>query len=249
MSEPGDGFDIRTLAVTFHAGTVLPAHAHPWGQLVFAASGVMQVATAQATWLIPTTRAIWLPAGLRHAIKVQGEVAMRTLYIDAQRATPLPGESRVIEVVPLLRELILHILRIGMLSPADPQHDRVAGLLVDLLSKARSEDLMLPLPSDARALGLANHLLQTPHDDRELSRLAEAFGASLRTLQRLFPCQTGLTLEAWRQKARLIHAVARLCAGESVSRAALECGYLSAASFSAAFSRQFGISPGRYKTR
>jgi hypothetical protein len=52
----------------------------------------MRVMTDDATWLIPSTRAIWLPAGLQHAIAVQGEVAMRTLYIDLPRAEPLPNE-------------------------------------------------------------------------------------------------------------------------------------------------------------
>ena len=55
-------------------------------------------------WLIPATRAIWLPAGLRHSIAISGEVAMRTLYIAGHRATPLPSVPAVLEVVPLLRE-------------------------------------------------------------------------------------------------------------------------------------------------
>ena len=39
--------------------------------------------------------------------------------------------------------------------------------------------------------------------------MARRAGASLRTLQRLFPAETGLTLEAWRQKARLIWSITR----------------------------------------
>ena len=60
----GDGFDVRSLAVTFRPGAVLSRHEHPWGQLVFARSGVMHVATDAAAWLIPATRAIWLPPNL-----------------------------------------------------------------------------------------------------------------------------------------------------------------------------------------
>ena len=81
----GDGFDVRTLAATFYAGATLGAHRHPWGQLVFAVSGVMRVTTEAAAWTIPPTRAIWLPAGVPHAIVIQGEVALRTLYIDRPR--------------------------------------------------------------------------------------------------------------------------------------------------------------------
>lgn len=87
MSPGGDGFEIRTLAATYHARTTIGAHRHGWGQLVFAVSGAMRVTTDDAVWFIPPTRAIWMPAGVRHSITMQGEVAMRTLYIDSSRAT------------------------------------------------------------------------------------------------------------------------------------------------------------------
>ena len=98
-----------------------------------------------------------------------------------------------------------------------------------------------------RALALAEHLQCAPGDRTDLRTLAAKYGASLRHLQRLFPEQTGLTLDAWRQKARLIHAVAALAAGERVTSAALDCGYDSPSAFISAFKRQFGVTPGRYR--
>jgi AraC-like DNA-binding protein len=245
----GDGFDVRSLAVTFRPGAVLARHDHPWGQLVFASRGVMRVATAERVWLVPATRAIWLPAGLAHEIAMRGEVAMRTLYIAPGRAAGLPKEPLALEVGPLLRELILHILSLGMLTPERPDHDRMAGLLIDLLLQARSLDLFLPLPRESRARAFAAVLQERPDDQRDLAVLAAAAGVGLRTLQRRFPPETGLTLEAWRRKARLIHAAAALSAGASVTAAALDCGYDSLGAFIAAFRRQFGETPGRYAGR
>jgi AraC-like DNA-binding protein/quercetin dioxygenase-like cupin family protein len=244
--EIGDGFDVRSLAVTFRPGAVLSRHDHPWGQLVFASMGVMRVATDRAAWLIPPTRAIWLPAGVAHTITMRGEVAMRTLYIAPARAGPLRTEPAALAVEPLLRELILHILAIGMLTPTRADHDRLAGLLIDLLAQAPPQDLVLRLPRDPRALALALRLRDVPQDRRALSVLAGDVGASLRTLQRLFPSETGLALEAWRQKARLIHAVACLASGDSVTAAAFDCGYQTVGAFIAAFRRHFGETPGRY---
>jgi AraC-like DNA-binding protein len=239
-----DGFDVRSLAVTLRSGAVLSRHRHPWAQLVFACSGVMRVATDAAAWLTPATKAIWLPAGVEHQINIQGEVAMRTLYIAPARAEKLAFETMTLEVAPLLRELILHIVRIGMLTPIRPEHDRMAGVLIDLLAQARREDLHLPLPRDPRAYAVANRLQNTPGEP--MTSAANAAGASLRTLQRLFPRETGLTLDAWRQKARLIHSVACLASGATVTTAAFDSGYQSVGAFIAAFSRQFGITPGRY---
>ncbi len=246
MSEAGDGFDVRSLAMTLRTGARVGTHAHPWGQLVFACSGVMRVATDGGAWLAPATKAIWLPAGVAHAIEIQGETAMRTLYVAGVRAEPLPRAPAVLEVTPLLRELILHIVHIGMLRPQTPEHDRLAGVLVDLIRAAREEDLFLPMPTDPRGAALARRLQDAPEAASDLDGLAERSGASLRTLQRIFPRETGLTLEAWRQKARLIHAVGRLASGASVTAAALDCGYRSVGAFIAAFRRQFGVTPGRY---
>ena len=207
----------------------------------------MHIQTPGAVWIAPPTRAIWLPPGLPHEIRMQGETALRTLYIDPVTAGPLSKSETVLEVAPLLRELILHILKIGMLGPGRAEHERLTGLLIDLLLQARPDDLALPLPADRRALAVADRLRASPAEAVSLAQLARDAGASLRTLQRLFPAETGLSLEAWRQKARLIHAVALLSAGQAVTTTALDCGYDSPSAFITAFKRQFGVTPGRYR--
>jgi AraC-like DNA-binding protein len=243
----GDGFLVRSLASTYPDGFTLGDHAHPWGQLVYGRSGAMQVISGGKSWLTPPTRAIWLPAARPHAIRMRGAVAMRTLYLAPEIASPLPEEAAVLEVGPLLRELILHILGRGMLGPEPQDQARMAAVLVDLIAAAPREDMALPLPADPRALALAEQVQAAPHDRSGLPDLARAAGASLRTLQRVFPRETGLSLEAWRQKARLIHAAAMLSSGGSVTAAALDCGYDSVSAFITAFRRQFGQTPGRYR--
>jgi AraC-like DNA-binding protein len=247
LTAPGDGFLVRSLASTYPDGFRIGDHDHPWGQLVYGRTGAMQVEADARSWLTPPTRAIWLPPERPHAIRMKGAVAMRTLYIAPEIAGLLPTEAAVLEVGPLLREMILHVLGLGMLSPQIAAHARLAAVLVDLIAEAPREDMALPLPQDPRALALAGRLQACPQDRTGLPGLARAAGASLRTLQRVFPRETGLSLEAWRQKARLIHAAAALSSGASVTAAALDCGYDSASAFITAFRRQFGETPGRYR--
>lgn len=248
MNTSPASFWVRSTAGTHPAGDVIARHHHAWGQLAYAISGVMHIATPTALWVTPPTRAVWLPPGRPHEITMQGETALRLLYIDPDTSQRLPAEEVVFEVAPLLRELILHILKIGMLGPPEPAHERLAGLLIDLLIAAPRQDLALPWPRDRRALAMAERLQAAPADPAGLAELARGVGASLRTLQRLFPDETGLTLEAWRQKARLVAAVALLANGAAVTTAALDCGYDSPSAFIAAFKRQFGVTPGRYRS-
>src|ERR1044072_5697353 len=92
-----DGFPVRGLAATYRDGHVLDRHTHPWAQLVYAASGVMRVATPTAAWLTPPTRAIWVPGGTPHEIEMRGTVAMRTLYPAPHESQPRPARGRAIE--------------------------------------------------------------------------------------------------------------------------------------------------------
>ncbi len=240
-------FLVRTLATTFCDGHHIEPHAHPWGQLIYAASGVMRIRAGDRLWLVPPAQAVWAPAGLSHEIWARGEYAMRTLYLEPQLAAGLTPDCRAVEVSPLLRELILHIVAIGMLKADDPAHARLAGLVVDLLSAADTLPLSLPLPRDPRALRIADRLKDDPADRAELAELARAAGASARTVQRLFLDETGLRFTEWRQRLRLIHAAGLLGGGASVTAAGLDAGYASTSAFIAAFGKQFGRTPARMR--
>jgi AraC-like DNA-binding protein/mannose-6-phosphate isomerase-like protein (cupin superfamily) len=243
----GDGFDVRSLAITCRDGHRLGDHTHAWAQLIYALSGLMIVEAEGSAWFVPPTRAIWIPPRIPHRIAFRGEVALRTLYISDQRANGVRRAVEAFEVSPLLSELIVHILSEAMLDPRLPQHDRLAGVLVDLIGAAPALDFALPLPRDERALKLAEQLRDDPAGKRDLQALAIEAGASLRTLQRCFSDETGFTIDAWRQKARLIHAAAALAGGASVTAAAVDCGYDSPSAFIAAFRKQFGVTPGRFQ--
>jgi len=242
-----DGFPVRGLAVTYRDGHWLDEHTHPWAQLVYAASGVMQVSTPAAAWLVPPTRAIWVPGGVPHRIDMRGTVAMRTLYLAPAGEDPRLAACRAIEVAPLLRELILHIVRLGMLDTDRPEHARLEALLVDLLAAGETAPLELPLPRDPRARAFADRLLAAPGETAPLADLARGSGASLRTLQRLFQAETGLPLETWRGRARMQQAVVSLSAGAPVTAAAFDAGYQSPSAFIAAFKRTFGVTPARWR--
>ena len=245
----GDGFAVRSLSLTFGDRHRIEPHAHPWAQLVYASTGLMRVSLPSAAWLVPPTRAIWVAAGALHSIEMRGTTAMRTLYVAPEWAAMLPAGSRALEVAPLLRELILHVVAQGMLDPAEPPQERLAGLLIDLLQVTPTSSLSLPLPRDQRARRLAERLLDNVAERASLEHLASSSGASLRTLQRLFPVETGMTLEAWRIRARLQHGIVLLTGGAPVTEAALETGYSSPSAFINAFRRNFGETPARYRPR
>ena len=237
---------MRSLGVSYPDGYVLRPHAHRWGQLIYAAAGTMQVEAADMLWLVPPTRALWAPAGTVHAIAMRGAVAMRTIYVPPERSAVLPGASHGIEIAPLLREVILHIVSLGLLSAAVPAQAHIAAVFADLVAAAERLPLFVPMPRDARAMRAAKALHDDPARGESAARLARMAGLSVRTLQRIFLAETGLRFVAWRQRLRLIHAIAALNAGASVTQAGAAAGYASTSAFIAAFRAQMGETPARY---
>lgn len=236
----------RALSTTYSNGSVLHPHRHASHQLLFASSGAMTVTSDRVSWMIPPGRAVLIPAGSLHAIRMWGDVAMRSLYFPLSTLAPaFEMEScRVISLSPLLRELILRVAELGALDSREPAEARVMAVLMDELAAARIEPLLLPLPVDERALTAARHVLTNPADIMTTDGVARRCGLSARTLERLFRAETGMSFGLWRQKARLLESVRLLAQGGSVTDAALDSGYSSVSAYIAAFKQTFGCTPG-----
>jgi AraC-like DNA-binding protein len=241
--------ELRSLAATYFDGQHIEAHMHPWGQLIYASEGLMRVHAEDRLWLVPPQRALWAPPRSRHEIFAQGTFAMRTLYLSERLCTLLPQSCEAIDVSPLLRELILFIVRNGMLDGAKRADRRTISFLVDQLASPEILPLSLRMPQDKRALQVAERLRGNPADDSGLDELAKDSGASARTLQRVFQAETGLRFAEWRRRLRLLHAASLISTGASVTTAGLDAGYKSTSSFVAAFRSEFGVTPAKMSVR
>ena len=225
---------------------ILP-HRHRRAQVVHAISGTMRLATPGGTWVVPPRRAVWVPGGVDHEIRMVGAVSMRTLYIEPEAAPFMPRERCVVvEVSALLRELILAMSEEPVDYPAGGRADAMVALILEELRRATELPLRIPLPADPRLLALCRTMLDDLACDDTLEDWAERIGASGRTLARLFQKETGMSFGAWRQQARLAEALARLAQGRSIAEVSAALGYDSASAFTAMFRRVLGAAPSRY---
>ena len=237
---------VVALGVSYGDGERIPLHRHRPAQLIAAVSGVMTVTTQVGRFVVPPQRGVWVPPLTEHRIRMTGEVAMRTVYFARPLAAKLPKVCCVVQVTPLLRELVLRAVDFPRHYPRDGREARIAALIVDELQNATVAPLHLPLPEDPRAQRVTRALHADPGDQRSLAGLAKVSGASPRTLARVFRRETGMSFGAWRQQLRLLRALERLAAGDAVITVALELGYESPSAFIAMFKRTLGVSPGRY---
>jgi transcriptional regulator GlxA family with amidase domain len=174
------------------------------------------------------------------------EVQIRTLYIQPDASPLLPCVCTVVEVSALLRELIYALLEEPVDYAPDSRGALIAQLILSELRCLRTMPLHLPMPKDARLVRLCQTFLDQPGTDYPFEQLAEAAGASTRTLARLFQAETGMSFRIWRQQVRLIEALGLLAQGQPVGQVAGALGYRSQSAFSAMFQRALGVEPSRY---
>lgn len=237
---------VAVFALDFEQGAATGTHAHPFGQLVHAAEGLMRVHTRLGSWVVPPGRAVWIPAALDHEVEMVTSVAMRTAYVVAAALPGAPKGPCVIEVTPLLRELILEASRRPRPYPLGGADERLFQVLLDNVSFRDVAPLHLPSPRSTHLQALASRLRSNPADRRTLSAWARATGTSARTLARTFRQETGLSFGAWRAQLRLMHALEFLARGRAVTEVALAVGYGSTSAFIETFRRHLGTTPGEY---
>lgn len=226
--------------------TVEP-HAHHRHQLIYAARGVVHMHTSVGEWILPPSRAMWITGGVSHSLLVKRPASLFVLYIEPERYR-LPGseDCSVIEISPLLRELIAACAVLPWSYQPHSEGDRLAQVLIDRLQLLDHAPLELLLPADPRALRVVDLLRRNPGSRHSLNDLAREAGASGRTIERLFAQETQQAFGAWRHKHRMLYALERLAYGQNVTNVALEAGYESPSSFIAAFRAMFGTTPSKY---
>jgi AraC-like DNA-binding protein len=196
---------------------------------------------------VPPHRAVWVPAGIAHTEQMFAPVSVRNLYLAPGLAKALPRTCGTLNVSSLLRELILHVSRLGALDRRTPLHARLIGVLFDQLTAVSDVPLQLPLPRDPRALRFAALVQAAPGGAATVAALSRKAGASRRTIERLFAQETGMTVAEWRRRLRLLHAVRLLAEGEAVTTVSLEVGYSSVSAFIAVFKSAFGSTPKHFR--
>jgi AraC-like DNA-binding protein len=228
-------------AMTHNSG--FAPHTHPVHQIAWAAAGAISVSTDDGAWVLPATRALWIPAGIAHAVDVTTPAVFRTVYLD--RSPHGWDRPTAVAVTPLLNELAAYLM-----DPAlalEPRR-RAEAVLLDVLRPVTAASLRVPLPHDDRALTVARAILADPADGRDLNAWGRTAGASGRTLARAFAGETGLSFGRWRTNARLRAALFLLAAETPVAVVARRVGYSTPSAFIAAFRTALGTSPGAYFT-
>lgn len=237
---------ITGMAVEYPRGHTIAAHKHVRSQFLYATQGVMVIETKRGRWVVPPTRGVWLQAHVKHTVRMRGTVSMRTLFVDPDAAPELPSKDCVLDVSPLLRELVLEASRMPLDYDVHSRDGRLMRLLLDELRELPVLPFHLPWPEDKRLIQVCTQLAKKPDDSTTACQWASLLAMSTKTFHRRFRDNTGITFGQWRQLARLLLSLESLAEGTSIVQVALEHGYGSQSAYTAMFKRYFGVTPSNF---
>lgn len=254
---PTADYPVRAKMRRLAADTHIDPHHHPWGQLAFSVTGVIRMTATRSSYIVPPSRAVWIPQNVEHMVNVVEDAEIRTLYLYQDDAhvgpeiSPAPDspwhQCRVIEVSSLLRELVMHLgTEPGTIVPGQrpgTREQHLIALVLDELRRAQQVPIGVDLPQDKRLRVLCESVLDDPTRWSTLETCAAETGASARTVARLFRSELGTTFLQWRQQVLLAKALTMAARKVPMSVIATELGYASPSAFTAMVRRSVGAPP------
>lgn len=252
---------VRAKHRELRADTQVLPHSHPWAQVAISTTGVLRLTVPHGAYIVPPSRALWIPPGVEHAVTMVEDADLRTLYFHQPPGRCGPGvaraqeepwrQCRVLEVSDLLRAVVREMPTEpddgAPLAPELLRRERhLSALVLDELRRASSVRLGVDLPRDKRLRHLCEAVIADPTRHETLADWARDTGASPRTVARLFRQELGSTFTQWRQQVILARAVALAAGRRPINQIAAELGYNSPSAFSAMVRRAVGLAPGRF---
>jgi AraC-like DNA-binding protein len=237
---------IIALCETFPDAHHVQAHLHQRGQLFCPMSGLAMASTSHGNWVVPCRRALWIPAGVQHELRMEGVVELQSLYFDTSTFPDMPDRCRVVAISSLMRSLMAEAVALPIKYDRDERSAAIMKLIGYEVGRLRELPLSLPLPTDKALARRCLKFSASPNASAKIDDWASSLHLTRRTFTRLFRRETGLSFVEWRQQACILAALPKLTAGASVTQTAADLGYDNPAAFSTLFKRTLSAAPREY---
>lgn len=216
------------------------------GEFVYSYNGVIQVMVEEERYLVPPQYGIWIPPCREHVGLNRREVLQSSLYVRNDLCRALPETPQALLVSPFMRSILDHARKTRD-DFCSEKHQRLLRVLLDELAETPCAGTFLPASEDAVLRGILHYLEEHPEDNRSVDELAREAGATERTLARKCARDLGMPLTEWRNRMRVVKAIAMIKEGNTVDAIANAFGYSSASAFIAMFKKLTGATPAAYR--
>lgn len=214
-------------------------HCHEKGQLVYVDIGFQYLTIEERTYLLPQNHAAWIPSKALHKTNTHSDkIKLMILFFDVSSEESFYNNVQIFSVPPLLKEMIRYAEKWSLQEKENSNESVFLHAMLNELPQLVEQSLHLhiTLPEDLRLKKAIDYLHSHYTDKLKLDTLSEISSVSLRTLERIFKKETGLTINKYLQILRIIKSLELLSENElTVSEIAFKVGYKSLQAFTNSF--------------
>lgn len=214
-------------------------HTHNRAQLTFVEEGYQYFHIDQKIYLVPQHHVIWIPCGKAHRITSEAKtVHLMVFLFKSVFKEDFYKNVHVFAVPPVLKEMLLYGSKWNQLLAEDEEQDLFFKAILKSLPNFCKESsyLEIPVPADIRLIPVCEHINLNFRYRLDTDFLAEKAQMSVRSLQRNFKKETGITLQKYLQLVRILKSIELLDTGQyTLSQIAYKTGYQSLSAFTASY--------------
>ncbi|MBE8566504.1 AraC family transcriptional regulator [Vibrio sp. OPT20] len=222
-------------------------HSHAWGQLHLIKQGVLEIEVDKQKMVCPANYAIWTPAQQQHRAFNRSDVEYCAINIALSISPSLPKQACMIPLTPLLRAIIDDLVERKTTAVLTEEDRCLSHVLMERLAKTEPIENYLPSSDDKLLAPILAHLQENPSDNSSLAMWATRVFSTERTIARRFQKELRMSFNDWRQRAKLVKAMALLKESISINEVAFQLGYSQGSSFIKMFRKLTGVTPEQFR--
>ena len=212
-------------------------------QLYFSPTGLLSCRQGGVAQFVGPHQVFWVRRGVAHEV-MAGEG--QTVYRVCLREGPTVLRDLRVATARIDSEAATLLRALGAPGIPPARARKVCDRVLAGLGATARELTGVPLSGAGYAMRVARALTHDPADPTSLEEWAGRLHVSVKTLQRDFEKEFGFSYSQWRTRLRLL-ASRVLLETTPVAEVAHRVGYASTSAFIVAFTREFGITPGRQR--
>lgn len=215
-------------------------HQHRSFQLNYITEGYQYFHIDKKIYLVPQNHIIWIPSAKPHKTTTESSSVnlMSVLFKEVPKEDFFMN-THVFPAPAVLKEMLLYASKWNRVLDIDKEQKLFLKALLYSLPNFCEESMALeiPVPSDDRLIPLCNYINKNYRFNFDIQALANMANLSVRTLQRIFKKETGITLQKYLQLVRILKSIELLDTKKyTLTEIAYKVGYQSLSAFSLSYS-------------
>lgn len=226
-------------------------HVHNRAQLTFVEDGYQYFHIDQKIYLVPQHHVIWIPSKKAHKITSEATtVNLMVFLFKSVFEEDFYQNVHVFAVPAVLKEMLLYASKWNQSLDENEEQDIFFKAILKSLPNfcKESNGLEIPIPKDSRLIPVCNDINVNFKYNLDIDALADKAQMSVRSLQRIFKNETGITLQKYLQLTRILKSIELIDTKQyTLSEVAYKVGYQSLSAFTSSYFAVMKAKPKMYR--